>query len=263
MPAAPTFISRHVTFEVMDGDLHYRYTDAGPHQVLNRDLFYKLSTRLKINLWGDGKTYVALRGESGQNFQLSWDYTGAGMHQGRWSYNLKSLYVGQKIGSHLETQAGGIEYDRGAGTEATYADNDGWLEGYRLRYTTIGHRWVPDKVSITVGFVGDLFQPNEFARIHRMGDENYIQLLFQKQILKNGNASAEFFSIQGIRFERAAIRWKNVHAYLFDEIEAEQVVRAYGQWMRSAGSASSRASWTSRAASCRDSITAMCQHNCF
>ena len=49
---------------------------------------------------------------------------------------------------------------------------------------------------------------------------------FQKKILKNGNASAEFFSLQGIRFERSAVRWKNVHAYLFDEIEVEQVVRA-------------------------------------
>lgn len=226
LPAAPSFIPRHVTFEVMDGLLQYRYIDNGAHQVADRDLLYKLSTRVKISLWGEGKTYVALRGESGRSFQGSTDYTGVGKNKSRWTYNLKSLYAGQKIGSHLEAQAGGIEYDRGAGAEGTYADNDGWLEGYRLRYSASGHRWAPDKVSVTVGYVGDLAQPNEFARIHRMGDENYIQVLVQKQILKNGNASAEFFSLQGIRYGRSAVRWKNVHAYLFDEIGVEQVVRA-------------------------------------
>ncbi len=225
-PAPVSFFSRHVSFEVMDGSLRYRYIDTGAHKLTDRDLQYKLSTHVKVSLWGDGKTYIILRGESGRNFQNSFDYTGVGMNKSRWTYNVKSLYAGQKIGSHLEAQAGGIEYDWGAGTEATYADNDGWLDGYRLRYTTAGHAWAPDKVSITVGYVGDLADPNEFARLYRLGDENYIQVLFQKKILKNGNASAEFFSLQGIRYERSAVRWKNVHAYLFDEIEAEQVVRA-------------------------------------
>ena len=61
-----SFFSRHVSFEVMDGSLRYRYIDSGPQKVTDRDLQYKLSTHVKVNLWGDGNTYVALRGESGR-----------------------------------------------------------------------------------------------------------------------------------------------------------------------------------------------------
>src|SRR5262249_48123066 len=153
-----------------------RYVDTDPGKVTLRDEFYKISTRVQVNLLGEGTTYLQARGESGRAFNASYDFTGLGLHDRFWSFNLKSLYLGQKIGRHLEAQAGGIEYDWGAGTEATYSDNDGWLEGYRLRYTGSG-RWLPGKVSVTVGFVGDFLQPNAFARLRRMGDENYVQLL--------------------------------------------------------------------------------------
>ena len=90
-------------------------------------------------------------------------------------------------------------------------------------------RWAPDKVSVTVGYVGDLFQPNEFARFTAWGTK-IISNCFSETDSQKRKCFRGIFLIQGIRFERSAIRWKNVHAYLFDEIEAEQVVRAYRQW---------------------------------
>jgi hypothetical protein len=145
---------------------HFRYVDAGDGKVTARDVFYKLSSRVQLNIKADGRTYIQARGESGQNFIASYDYTGIGMHDAHWSFNLKSLFIGQKIGKYLEAQAGGIEFDRGAGTEVTYADNDAWLEGYRLTYLGSSHKILPEKINLTIGYVGDFLQPNIFAGCH-------------------------------------------------------------------------------------------------
>jgi hypothetical protein len=145
----PAFGLRRVEFLSADSISHFRYVDTAPGQVSARDLYYKFSTRVQFNLAGDGSTYLQARGESGRSFAASYDYTGIGKHDAYWSFNLKSLYLGQKIGKRFEMQAGGVEFDRGAGSEATYADNDGWLEGYRLMYSPQHHNF-PDKVSPTV-----------------------------------------------------------------------------------------------------------------
>ena len=113
--------------------LHYRYTDAGPHQGNGSRPPLQIEHSREDQFVGGWEYLRGVARRIRQNFQVSFDYTGVGMNKSRWSYNVKSFYAGQKIGSHLEAQAGGIEYDRGAGTEATYADNDGWLDGYRLR----------------------------------------------------------------------------------------------------------------------------------
>lgn len=225
-PAKVSFLSQHLRLLGVEGVTRFRYIDKAQGNVTDRDLQYRLSTRLQVNLVREGTTYIQVRGESGRNFPGSYDYTGAGPNKGYWSFNLKSLFVGQKIGHHLEAQAGGIEYDWGAGTEATYADNDGWLEGYRLRYAGAGRHGLPDKISATIGYVGDFLQPNVFARLHRMGDENYVQVLTSKKLGKNRELSAEFDSLQSIRYSREAVHWQKLRLFVVDEISAEVLTRA-------------------------------------
>lgn len=227
-PVSPkvSFLAHHLQFLAAENVDRYRYIDKAAGNVTDRDLQYRISTRVQVNLRGEGTTYIQARGESGRNFTGSYDYTGLGLNKAYWSFNLKSLFLGQKIGHHLEAQVGGIEYDWGAGTEATYSDNDGWLEGYRLRYTGAGHGFLPDKLSATVGYVGDFLQPNAFARLHRMGDENYIQILASKKFGKNRDVSAEFDSLQGIRYAREALRWSKLRLIVVDEISFEALTRA-------------------------------------
>src|SRR5690349_17095869 len=225
-PKKINFLSHHLQFLSADGISHFRYVDSAPGKVTARDLYYKVSTRIQINLVGEGITYLQARGESGRSFSASYDYTGIGMHERYWSFNLKSLFVGQRIGRHLEAQAGGIEYDWGVGTEATYADNDGWLEGYRLRYTGTGHGFLPDKVGATVGYAGDFLQPNAFARLHRMGDENYVQVLALKKLANTCDASAEFDSLQSIRYTREAFRWQKLPIPVAPDLTLEAMTRA-------------------------------------
>jgi len=226
VPAHIKFLAQHLQFLSADGITHFRYVDNNPGKVTARDLYYKISTLVQINLVGEGTTYLQARGESGRSFSASYDYTGIGLHQRYWSFNLKSLFMGQKIGHHLEAQAGGIEYDWGVGTEATYADNDGWLEGYRLRYAGAGRGFLPDKVSATVGYAGDFLQPNTFARLHRMGDENYVQILAVKKLGKTRDASAEFDSLQSIRYTREAFRWQKLPVPIAPDLVLEAITRA-------------------------------------
>lgn len=218
-------LSRHLRFLAVDGHNQFRYMDSKPHQVTARDDYYKLSTVARLSFVGEDTTYVQMRGESGRNFASSCDYAGLGMHPGYWSFNIKSLFVGQRIGRHLQAQAGGIEFDRGAGTEATYADNDAWLEGYRLAYVGSEHRWTPDFIGATVGYVGDFSQPNAFARLPHMGDENYVQMLARKHFGVNRDVSAEFDSLQGIDYTREAIHLQKLHLMVVDELVAEGIGR--------------------------------------
>lgn len=219
------YLSRHLEVLSADGYNHFRYVDSGPGTTTTRDLFYKLSTTLRIKIVGEGTTYLQVRGESGRSFASSYDYTGIGMHIRYWSFNLKSLFLGQRIGRQWEAQVGGLEYDRGAGTEATYADNDGWLEGYRVRYSPPPHKILPTMVSVTVGYAGDFRQPNVFARLPRLGDENYIQILASKTFGKNRSVSAEFDSLRAIRYTREAVHWQKLRLVIVDELNAETMIR--------------------------------------
>ncbi len=225
-PTKANLFSGRVKFLAADSITHFRYMDTGPGKVTARDEYYKISTRVQINFVREGTTYLQARGESGRNFQASYDYTGIGDHVAYWSFNLKSLFLGQKIGHHLEAQAGGIEFDTGAGSEVTYADNDAWLEGYRLSYAGQIHRFAPDKISVTVGYVGDFLQPNAFARLHRMGDENYIQVLATRKLGSTRDLSAEFDSIQSIRFTREAFRWQKLPVPVVQDLTVEALTRA-------------------------------------
>jgi len=224
-PSKIRLLSRRLEFLAADGYNQFRYADTAPGKVVTRDPLYKLSTVLRLKLVGEDKTYIQARGESGCSFTSSYDYTGLGMNKGHWSFNLKSLFLGQKIGTHWEAQAGGLEYDRGSGTEATYADNDAWLEGYRLAFIATPHKAWPDLISATVGYVGDFKQPNLFARLPRMGDENYLQLLARKQIGRDHDVSAEFDSLQGIHYTREAAHLRKVPLLAADELVVEAIAR--------------------------------------
>ena len=225
-PSPLRLLADRIQFVSLDGITHFRYVDNDPGKVTARDEYYKVSAVLRISLQGEGQTYLQARGESGRAFNSSYDYTGIGLHDRYWSFNLKSLFIGQRFGSRWEAQAGGIEYDRGAGTEATYADNDGWLEGYRLHYNAPHRTFLPDLISATVGYAGDFKQPNVFARMPRMGDENYFQLMARKQVGKNRDISAEFDSLQGIRYTREAAHLQKLPLIAIDELYAEALSRA-------------------------------------
>ena len=137
--------------------------------------------------------------------------------------SVKDLFAGQRIGQRWEVQAGGIEFDRGAGTEATWADDDGFQVGYRLSFRPLRKRW-PDRLQLTVSRIGEFQHPSVLARFPGMRDPNSVQLLAQKKLGERVELSGEWDRISGVSFARAAVRWKPPR--LLDRIIAETVVRS-------------------------------------
>jgi len=226
VPAAG-FWKQHVKFVTLDLGTRYRYMDTRAGKVTSRDQQYRISSKLQIDLVPEGRTYFQMRFESGSRFNSSWSNTGMGLNNKQWVFNVKTFYLGQKLGNHVEAQVGGLEFDRGAGSEATSADNDGFLVGYRGVISTSGKGWKPSKVSVTVGFVGDLGIVNVYNRLyHRMGNVNYAQILVQKAFNKKHEASVEYNTLEGIDYVRGAYRWKKIPARIFDEVNVEVLSRA-------------------------------------
>ncbi len=237
--AAPSSkFANRFRFLSAEGITHFRYIDTGPGRVAIRDACYKLSTRVQLNLKGDGSTFLQARGESGQNFIASYDYTGIGVHRVHWSFNLKSLFLGQKLGKNFELHAGGVEFDRGAGTEVTYADNDGWLAG-RLPPGLLAARSSDRtrKGQLDRGLRRDFLQPNVFARFHRLSEQNYVQVLAAKKPGATRDLSVEFDSIQTIRFSGEALHWQKLPLRVVDEgfVEAMRSLLAVDREAQSCG----------------------------
>jgi hypothetical protein len=224
-----TFLSEHFHFQALDAMLHYRYADKGVNKVTSRDLWDKISVRAQVNLDTRGNSYFAARAETGTAYQLSYNYTGLGLHNALWRFNIKTFYYGQKFARDFEAQAGALELDWGLGTEATYSDNDGYFEGYRLRYTpgSAGSSvWMPDKLDVTAGYLGDFTNLNAFSRMYRLGQNNYWQVLAQKKLTERVEASASYESLQSVRYERDAVHIRKVPAYIVDDVLLENIVRA-------------------------------------
>ncbi len=219
-----TFWSRYLQVLQFEEVTRFNYMDRGPGRVTDRDLQYRVRTRVQVNLAPEGTTYLRMRAETGKGFDNSWDNTGIGRGEGRWNFNMKSFALGQKLGSHVELQGGGIEFDPGAGSEHTYASGDGHMMGYRFLLTGSPHPWRPEKFSLTMGYVGDFHQPNVFSRFH-LGKLNYVQALVQKKIGAYGEGSVEVDSIRDIWFTRQALRWRELFRPVVDDIMLETVTR--------------------------------------
>lgn len=219
------FLNTHIRVVSLEGGMRYAYTDMAAGRVSRRQLEYRGTTTLRLQFQKSGASYLQARAQTG-SFQSAFDATAVGLSRQRSAFNVKSLYVGQKIGSDYEFEAGGIEFEYGAGTEATYAANSGWMNGFRFRFHRHGGFWRSTKFNITTGYVGDFLKPNFFSRVARMGDLNYIQALAQKSLTDSVEASLEYDSIDGVGLSRQALLWKQIPARLFDEAQLETNIRA-------------------------------------
>jgi hypothetical protein len=219
------FASRH--FRVLSLDVIARnlYSDNAAHVVTDREIQYKVSMGLQLNFDGQGNTYLGTRTETGNSFGNSWNNTGQGMSAAQTNLEVKTFFLGQKIGHRFEFQAGGIEFDQGAGSQATYAAGEAYLTGYRLRIVPPTANWMPDTVSFTGGQVSDFTSANVFSRLHRLGDLNYVQALVQKKLRDRDTASLEGDSIGGISYLRGAVRVNQLHQVVVDDFMIEAIGR--------------------------------------
>jgi hypothetical protein len=205
-----------------DARFNYMDREAGP--VTDRSLQYRLRSRVRVDLRKDGSPFFVVRAETGKGFDNSWNNTGVGLGAAQSVVNVKSVALHQKFGHGIEAQAGGLDFDPGAGTDAVYASGDGHMTGYRSVFTG-ARAGLPDRLSFTAGYVGDFDTPNFFSRA-RMDRVNYYQVLLERRLGESIRASAEVDSIRGVAFGRTAVEFRDL--WIFDRAVAEAVVRASG-----------------------------------
>lgn len=198
------------------------YVDNRGGRTRMNDLQYKFQLKAQWRFDRSGATYLQFRAETGNAFQPGWNYSGWGRNLGHRSFSLKDLFLGQRVGSRVELRAGGIEFDRGVGSEATLADEDGFQVGYQLLYAPPRGWWL-DRLQVTVSRVGEFHHPSVFARFPGMTDPNAVQALAEKRLTEKLEVSGEFDRIEGVEFVRGALRWAPP-AFL-DRMTLESIVR--------------------------------------
>ncbi len=182
------------------------YVDNRGGRIRMQDLQYKLQLKGRWNWTQSGSAYLQFRAETGNAFQPGWNYSGWGRNAASQSFSVKDLFLGQRIGSRLELRAGGIEFDRGLGTEATFADDDGFHVGYQVQYGP-PRGWWPEKLQVTISHIGEFQHPSVFARFPGMSSPNAVQVLAEKRLAEKLEFSGEFDRIEGVEFTRLALRW--------------------------------------------------------
>lgn len=215
-----------VSFSQVSVTLRRAYTDHAAHEVTARQFDFQGTIRGSLQPFKAEGTAFDVRAETGCGFDDSWMSSGTAWHDASSCFNVKDISVRQRLGSKLTVSAGGFDFDRGAGTEATSAANEGWLSGFRITAKPGGVWWSPDRVGIMAGYVGNFQTPNFFARLRHLSDFNYYQVAAEKDLEVMGKFSGEISAIQNVVFVRPAFTSKAIPSQWIHTIGAELIVRA-------------------------------------
>ena len=110
---------------------------------------------------------------------------------GGWSFYVRRLYLDVEPIAGIEAQYGSLDINRGAASEITTYDNDGYIDGARILFKRPKNLFFTE-ASVTYAYFGDLYTPNFFARGERLAHSNYHQFLVRKQIGKRLNTSFDY-----------------------------------------------------------------------
>ncbi len=116
---------------------------------------------------------------------------------------------------------------RGASTEITTYDNDGFLVGTRVSMKNPDTLFF-DEITGTMAFLGDLKDPNVFNRFDRIDEVNYYHFLLGKKIGQRAVISGDYTSQWGISTLRQAIKFEVPQLKVADSIRFENYQRVEG-----------------------------------
>lgn len=231
-----------ILFQRLEANTRFNYMDREHGGVTDRGLQYRVIARLQANLRHDGTAYLAARAETGKGFDNSWNNTAVELNPGQTIFNIKAVELHYGLNSRGFVELGGLDFDRGAGTDSIYASGDGHMTGYRAVFTGKSSHLI-EKVSVTAAYLGDFDKPNFFSRA-RMDRANYLQLLVPQHWTKTLQGSMEVDSIHNTLFSRGAVHSQKL--WIIENPRLEAVVRATDRAAFS-WAASSERTWGQRA----------------
>ena len=144
---------------------------------------------------------------------------------GGWAFYVRRLYFDLEPVDGIELQYGSLDINRGAASEITTYDNDGFITGERLLIKRPKNLFF-DEASVTYAFFGDLYTPNVFQRVDTLNQANYHQFLVRKEIAKRMNASFDYTWQNKSNTFREAVEAKIPESRILDSVRAEFYERA-------------------------------------
>ena len=201
-PASPS-VKENRWFDLNKAEVSFRvrYIDGVPKAVQKHstNLQHRELVDGRFKFDKDAKYTLNLHASSGYYFTRSFAETGVGLpwnqEQG-WDFFLRHMYFSAKPIKGVEIQYGSMPFSTGVLEENTTWDLDGYVDGQRLTIKRPDKLFF-DEATVTFGYVGDLFTPNVFRRLHRMGEVNYRQFLVTKNINSRFAMTAEYESKNG------------------------------------------------------------------
>jgi hypothetical protein len=219
-------LDRWVTLDEMTYSMRYRaVTDInGAHEFNQGQQRSIIEGRVKLD--ERGKYAIAFHASSGKYFNWAYaDFIGGGNKQafalsqasathaekikfgraetvdaanylasqasGGWSFYVRQLYADLEPIEGIEFQGGGLDINRGAASEVTTYDYDGYITGERLLIKRPKQLFL-DEISVTYAYLGDVFKPNLFARLDTFEHSDYHQFLLRKHFGKRVDASFDY-----------------------------------------------------------------------
>ncbi|MBL8169608.1 MAG: hypothetical protein JNJ50_15740 [Acidobacteria bacterium] len=165
--------------------------------------------------------------QSGRRFTAGWNETGVGVKRGNLNLYLKHLYLSAQPVKGLELQYGSFDFLRGAATEITTYNNDGFLSGQRVIVRRPRELFF-DEIAYTAGYFGDLTTPNLNRRYHRLKQVNYHQFILSKKLGERAQASADYTFVGGADILRQAVKINTPELRVFDSLRLELYERLDG-----------------------------------
>jgi hypothetical protein len=115
----------------------------------------------------------------------------ASQASGGWSFYVRQLYLDVQPIKGIEFQGGGLDINRGAASEITTYDYDGYITGERLLIMRPKQLFL-DEISVTYAYLGDVFTPNLFARLDTFEHSDYHQFMLRKHFGKRLDTSFDY-----------------------------------------------------------------------
>ena len=250
-------LSRWLTLDAASFTIRYRnsFDTDGSHIFDNVQQRSLLAGKLKLDK--EGKYFVGFRATSGRYFNWSFanisglDYSSAVstsfahlspqrqyaaisafyadpsgsiilQHETArgWEFYIRDLYLSATPIKALTLEFGGIPIERGAGTEITTYDEDGYISGERVRIKDPNHLYL-DQIAFTSAYLGDIYFPNFFDRYDRLTQSNYRQIIGEKKFGSRLKTSVDYTWLAGTHTVREAALVKTNESRVLDSARLE------------------------------------------
>jgi hypothetical protein len=216
-------VKRWLEVDALAISTRYRFVETRAHTTANQNQ-YQVSARGRLKFDQEGKYSVYAGLFTGNNITGGWNNTGWGTGSGQGDLHLKQLYFNAKPVKWFELRFGGIAPSNGENTEITGYDNDSYLMGERVQIRAPKQLYF-DEVSVTNAYIGDTNRPSVFRRFHRLGEQNYLQVLVRKQVNKRVAITADYTYEAGRDILRQAVNVKTAELGFVDRILFENYQR--------------------------------------